>query len=80
MPGIPKIAVTIGDAAGIGPEVVLKAVSDRSLLAECLPVVVGDSAVLRRTAEVCGLDCNLESVASEEELLTIGKEIGRAHV
>lgn len=73
MPGIPKIAVTIGDAAGIGPEVVLKAVSDRLLLAECLPVVVGDSAVLRRTAEVCGLDCNLESVASEEELLTIGK-------
>ena len=39
-----KIAITIGDPAGIGPEVVLRAVTqDKDMAGHFLPIVVGDS-------------------------------------
>jgi 4-hydroxythreonine-4-phosphate dehydrogenase len=44
--GRPVIAITIGDPAGIGPEVVAKALSDRAIYEMCRPVVVGESAVM----------------------------------
>ena len=51
----PIIGVTMGDAAGIGPEIVLKALADESLRAVCQVVVIGDAAFLRRTAYELGL-------------------------
>lgn len=50
-----KIGITIGDAAGIGAEVVLKAVSDNSLRDVCLPVIIGDVRFLTKTAMDLGL-------------------------
>jgi 4-hydroxythreonine-4-phosphate dehydrogenase len=49
------IAITMGDAAGIGPEVVLKALADEEILALCRPLLVGDLRVLetaKHTAKV----------------------------
>ncbi len=43
---LPKIAVTIGDPAGIGPEIVLKAFSDRDLLEVAEWIVIGDHLAL----------------------------------
>ncbi len=43
---LPRIAVTIGDAAGIGAEITLKAISDARIRQACLPVVVGDAKFL----------------------------------
>jgi 4-hydroxythreonine-4-phosphate dehydrogenase len=37
--GLPKIGLTVGDPAGIGPEIVAKAAADPSVLAVCKPVV-----------------------------------------
>lgn len=42
----PTIAITIGDPNGIGPEVVLKALSGTELREECRPVIVGPKTVL----------------------------------
>ncbi len=47
----PRIAVTMGDPAGIGPEICLHLLKDASLAATCVPVVFGDAGVLRRVAE-----------------------------
>lgn len=47
----PLIAITMGDPAGVGPEVVLGALSDRRVRAACRAVVVGDLRVLRQTAQ-----------------------------
>lgn len=44
----PIVAVTMGDPAGIGPEVVLKALSHRAVKKVCHPVIVGDRKVLER--------------------------------
>ncbi|MBI4236098.1 MAG: 4-hydroxythreonine-4-phosphate dehydrogenase PdxA [Chloroflexi bacterium] len=43
---LPLIAVTVGDPAGIGPEVVVKALADRELWGMCRPLVVGPLAVV----------------------------------
>ena len=51
----PVIAVTMGDPAGIGPELCLRLLSDRELGAECRPVVYGGMDVLGRVARTCGL-------------------------
>lgn len=42
----PIIGITMGDPVGIGPEVVLKALSQRSLYDACRPLVLGDIGVL----------------------------------
>ncbi len=44
---LPRIAVTIGDPAGIGPEVVLKALADPATAGLARWTVVGDTSVLR---------------------------------
>jgi 4-phospho-D-threonate 3-dehydrogenase / 4-phospho-D-erythronate 3-dehydrogenase len=67
----PHIAVTIGDPAGIGPEVVLKAIADEQVRAACVPVIVGDAQELahqaRRLDLVCGLPIfNVGEEISEE--------------
>jgi 4-hydroxythreonine-4-phosphate dehydrogenase len=37
--GLPRIAITVGDPAGIGPEIAAKAATDPSVLAVCEPVI-----------------------------------------
>ena len=45
----PIVAVTMGDPAGIGPEVILKALSDPVIQRACRPLILGDWGVLNRT-------------------------------
>ena len=45
----PVVAVTMGDPAGVGPEVVLKALADPAVARACRTVVFGDLGVLQRT-------------------------------
>jgi len=53
----PTIAVTIGDVAGIGPEVTAKALLQHpGLRDECVPVVIGDAGTMRRAAALVGQD------------------------
>jgi 4-hydroxythreonine-4-phosphate dehydrogenase len=54
-PARPIIAITMGDAAGIGPEVIVKALAHAELYDRCRPLVIGDAARLRRAGEVSGL-------------------------
>ena len=46
-----RIAVTMGDPAGIGPEICLHLLNDPKLSPDCVPVVFGDASVLKRVAE-----------------------------
>ena len=48
---LPRIAVTMGDPAGVGPELCLRLLAEKSLEKLCLPVVIGDAGVLSRVAE-----------------------------
>jgi 4-hydroxythreonine-4-phosphate dehydrogenase len=58
----PFIAVTMGDGAGVGPEVVVGALVDPASTARCRPVVIGDAARLREAAAILGLDVEIAVV------------------
>jgi len=45
----PIVAVTMGDPAGVGPEVVLKALTHGAVKRACYPLILGDWGVLQRT-------------------------------
>ncbi len=47
--GKPIVAVTMGDPAGVGPEVVLKALAHPRIRKACHPIVLGDLSILQRT-------------------------------
>lgn len=51
----PRIALTTGDPAGIGPEVCLRLLERADILSQCVPVLIGDAGVLRRVADQCRL-------------------------
>ena len=50
----PTIAITMGDPAGIGPEVIMKALAQPEVLAICNPLVIGDANRLRKAGEIVG--------------------------
>ena len=50
----PVVAVTLGDPASVGPEVVVKALASEGLHEVCVPVVVGDSRVVARALGTTG--------------------------
>jgi 4-hydroxythreonine-4-phosphate dehydrogenase len=54
-PVLPKIALTMGDPAGVGPEVCLRAVVDAEVQRVSVPVIFGDARILGRCAEQLGL-------------------------
>ena len=43
----PKVGLTMGDAAGIGPEIVVKALTHKSIYSLCQPIVIGSAAILQ---------------------------------
>jgi 4-hydroxythreonine-4-phosphate dehydrogenase len=61
---LPVIAVTMGDGAGVGPEVVVSALLDPKTFAECRPVVIGDALRLRQAAGLIGATATIVPVDS----------------
>jgi len=57
---LPRIGITIGDAAGTGPEITLKALSNSDILNIATPVVIGDGKFLRRVADSLSITFNPE--------------------
>lgn len=60
---LPVIGVMIGDPAGIGPEVCVRAVASGELADLCRVVLIGDRAVLERAAGVCGVNLSFAPIA-----------------
>jgi 4-hydroxythreonine-4-phosphate dehydrogenase len=54
--GLPRLAISIGDPSGVGPEVVVKALANPEVRRACRPVVVGDLATLNAVATSCRID------------------------
>ncbi|UAL31144.1 4-hydroxythreonine-4-phosphate dehydrogenase PdxA [Nocardioides rotundus] len=54
---LPVLGITLGDVAGIGPEITLRTLLEHpDLREECVPVVLGDAGALRRAAASVGAD------------------------
>src|SRR5262245_33070950 len=61
------IAIAIGDPAGIGPEISLKAALDPAVRIGCNPLMVGDAGVLERHAAACRIAADLRVVERPED-------------
>jgi 4-phospho-D-threonate 3-dehydrogenase / 4-phospho-D-erythronate 3-dehydrogenase len=64
---LPRIGITMGDPAGIGPEVVLKAVADEEVRRVCVPVIIGDAQLLAHTARTLDLQSGYDIIRRDEE-------------
>lgn len=58
----PVVAITMGDPASIGPEIVAKALKNPELYTACRPLVIGDSRVLERALGTTGLGLRIHPV------------------
>ena len=71
----PLIAITMGDAAGVGPEVIMKALAHPEVFEKCRPFVIGDLRRLERAGQIAGTKLRVEAVG-EDELLSLQTQAG----
>ncbi len=72
----PKLAITIGDPASVGPELSLRVAADPAVRQICRPRLYGDPGTLRRVAAECSLPLDesmVEPVPAELADLTPGQ-------
>ena len=60
----PIIAVTMGDPAGIGPEIVAKSIADKATYDVARCIVIGDKKVMEKAIEIVGADLKVNVVDS----------------
>lgn len=63
---VPFIAITMGDAAGIGPEVIMKSLAHAEAWKICSPFVIGDAERLRAAGRIVGSDLRVRSIGEDE--------------
>jgi 4-hydroxythreonine-4-phosphate dehydrogenase len=56
----------MGDAAGVGPEIIMKSLAHRDLYERCRPLVIGDAARLRTAGELVGSHLLVASLSDAE--------------
>lgn len=65
----PKIAITMGDPAGIGPEIVTRALSRPETYEKCRPIVTGDVKIIRMAFDLLGLNLKVRPVGNVNDAL-----------
>lgn len=61
------IAITMGDPAGIGPEIIVKAFKDHRLRETCRPIVIGDAGQLKSAATRFAPEISIRALARPED-------------
>ena len=62
-----KIAIPMGDPAGVGPEIVVKTAVSKEILDLCDLVVIGDKNVLEKAIEICQVNLKIHTIKNIEE-------------
>ncbi len=63
----PLVAVTMGDPAGVGPEIVAKTFADEGFRAENRALLVGDRGMMERAISLLGLPLRVNGISDPEE-------------
>ncbi|MED1739269.1 4-hydroxythreonine-4-phosphate dehydrogenase PdxA [Bacillus swezeyi] len=71
----PIIGITMGDAAGVGPEIIVKALKSREVYDICRPLVIGDMKMLEKAAAQTGSQAVINKVGHVEECSFIHEKI-----
>jgi len=62
-----KLAITMGDAGGIGTEIIIKALASDEIKNLCVPLVIGDRIVIEEALSLLNLPLNLKIINSPEK-------------
>ncbi|NJD04277.1 MAG: hypothetical protein FIA99_17160 [Ruminiclostridium sp.] len=65
----PVIGITMGDAAGIGPEITAKALDRSILYNRCKPFVIGDAKIIQQIIDLCGLGLKVNAINCPDEAI-----------
>ena len=63
----PIIAITMGDAAGVGPETIMKSLAKPDLYERCRPIVIGDAQRLQVAGKILGSSLTIKTVNGPED-------------
>ena len=63
----PKIAVTMGDPAGIGPEIIVRALAREEVRQKAVSLVIGDAKILRLAMEATGIELQIHKIGAAGE-------------
>jgi len=63
----PTIVITMGDPAGIGPEIIARVVDSGEIFPLCRPIVIGDAGVMKKLVEELRLTVAVNSIGSLAE-------------
>lgn len=74
----PIVGITMGDGAGVGPEVILKSLGNPEIYTLCRPVVIGDSKIMNRAKAFVHSDLQVQTV-TEEQIPTLSYEFGTVY-
>jgi 4-phospho-D-threonate 3-dehydrogenase / 4-phospho-D-erythronate 3-dehydrogenase len=61
------IAIPMGDPAGIGPEITMKSLAKQEIYNVCKPLVVGDTAVIKKAIEIVDANLVVHEVSAPSE-------------
>jgi 4-hydroxythreonine-4-phosphate dehydrogenase len=64
----PVIAITMGDAAGIGPEIIVKALQSKNIYDKCRPLVVGEGRIMADVIKVLSSPLKLRPARMPDEV------------
>ena len=63
----PIIAITMGDPAGVGPEIIMKSLAHAELFDRCRPLVIGDVERLHQAACIVGVNLAINAVSKPSD-------------
>jgi 4-phospho-D-threonate 3-dehydrogenase / 4-phospho-D-erythronate 3-dehydrogenase len=59
---LPIIGISMGDPAGIGPEIAAKAFADKKLYGKCRPLVTGDASVMEQAVKIAKVNLQVHAI------------------
>ncbi|HUL00692.1 MAG TPA: hypothetical protein VLX29_07545, partial [Nitrospirota bacterium] len=68
---LPLIAITMGDPAGIGPEIIAKIIDNNAIFEVCIPFVIGDAGIMKKLIDGFRLSIKIKTISSPKEVYPI---------
>jgi 4-hydroxythreonine-4-phosphate dehydrogenase len=63
----PIIGITMGDAAGVGPEIIVKALREKRIFTLCRPLIIGDKGIMERAARIVKATVTVRGIGNVAE-------------
>jgi 4-hydroxythreonine-4-phosphate dehydrogenase len=64
---LPVIGITMGDAAGVGPEIIVRSLTHEAVYRQCRPLVIGDARRLERAGAIVGANVKIRRIGEASD-------------